>query len=1468
MKRAKQILLMLLIVALPVSQAWAERAMWVWSMADDIVLDSPSGSRAVFFDFCANPHGDSSKAITTIYLSGAAPGKDLVKDYQTELRAFMADAHSRGLKIECLEGYKYWATPEYRSDGQVRCQEIIDYNVACSSDSQRFDGIHYDVEPYLLRYSNGDPYDWDSDNATVWAEYLALLDSCQGKVNTYNASHTDIVFGGAIPWWYDVDQKPGTPNEIQSRIDYVALMDYRETGVNLVDGAAGEVDNGNTLGKKVVIGVETAQAVPPDPETISFYEEGNDYMEQQLAYTETAFSGQASFNGFAIHYYEDIDANETAYRGLWTNSFPGYHPIVNVLFPNGDESIDFASGTSYDITWKTSDRDTQDSNLSIDIFYTSDGGANWTSIVSGTANDGTHTWNTTGVPTGDRYRVKVVATDPQSLGGHDSSDFNFGFSNTCTVVPDWADPQNTGINGIKPVLVPNGDDLHMVWYWPGWGGQPKGVYYRKSTDKGSSWGSTFTLAENASTQPRKPALAVKDDRLAAVWVEGAGPNGAQKVKARISTDSGDTWGAADEIQGSYSTFKWADFPDVTIDQNNKIHAVWAARMINSPNHWVIHYASKLPGSSWDTRLDVDATAYYITTPAITSDANGVHIVWSEFNWSSGWHRYIKYRKSALGGSWGAPGIIEDNVVTDDTWTKYFPDITSDNNNKLHAVWQTAGGDPRTSSTYENDTDPLTDTAANEPPELEGILDRGVSVGQELEIQLEASDYEGDNIVYAAHLGGDVSHEDVLSSLDILTLINFINGHPSETITKGHADWDPEYDVSNDAAISSLDILTLINWINAAAPGVPEKPTGTHIDGNGKFTWTPTVAQVGTHFFTFVASDANNPDAKDALTVMVTVGDPYVPSIPSDVRYSSSTDSGNSWSAPVNIGKGYTPKIASEGQELRAIYYTPMYPNEKGDIRYRRTTDGGASWVTEGIITDDARMPYYNTDADPLVGVPSLESGSMVAAWRGYSNDRIMFSHKGALSAPKMPFSDQVLGDTTTLSLSWQKPEGYLPHSYKVYRSVNDGAFSVLQETVYDTDYVDTGLSGSNYYKYKVSATNGVESLSSNVSNAAYPGVDLLVDYAEGFEGITYTKFGASTLTHSVSTSVKYEGNQSHKLDYTYSGSGWGAVLQGMFPTTFDLSSYETISLWVNGGSAGGEGIAIQFVEAGRPEGDEVWSTSSPVIPGSGWRQYEFYLTDLNRVSAEGNNNFDRTSVGGFQLLFSDSVSNGTYYVDKIELRRSQPTIEVTPSSVNFGTITGSASNHRFQTTAVNVTHGGFDTPWTVRAWTNNSPGNGGEPWKAGLRGQTVNTLYIPLKTWCVNFGPKNTSPPPGPDEENNYFWKGYDFNDDGDKEDGITSGSYQEAIYGFDINGDGDTSDTILASTTEPLSEEPVWLRIPEKDEMDANNRYSWRRYAWNDGMGYDAGLGGSFDIYFAIDTQGTKPQVYSTVVTVEYINE
>ena len=513
----------------------------------------------------------------------------------------------------------------------------------------------------------------------------------------------------------------------------------------------------------------------------------------------------------------------------------------------------------------------------------------------------------------------------------------------------------------------------------------------------------------------------------------------------------------------------------------------------------------------------------------------------------------------------------------------------------------------------------------------------------------------------------------------------------------------------------------------------------------------------------------------------------------------------------------------------------------------------------------------------MVGFPSLAPGSMVAAWRSFSGQpvepSIMFSYKGVFNVPTDIFADLVYGDLDAIEVSWKKPQGYAPNAYSVYRSEEDQAYTQVSSQVYDVKYIDDGLNGASYYKYKVKAIEGAEESDfSSVSNALYPGEDFMVDYMEGFEGITYNeKIGTSNLTWGYDTVNQQQGLQSLELVYTYAGSGWGAVMPASFPTVIDLSGYDTVSVWVNSGVAGNAGVAIQFFETGRPEGNETWSSSSPIISNAGWQKYQFSLSDFGRTTEEKNNHFDRESIGGYQLFFSDATANGTYWVDKIELHRPQPLLDVTPSSIDFGgTIAGSPSNHRFQTAAINIKYGGFGTPWTIRVWTNNSEDGEPEPEKSGMRGKPPGdtNLYIPLKIWCSNYGPGSYSPPPGPDEENNYFWGGYDFNNDGDKDDSITSGSFAETSYGFDINGDGVLDDTIYPSTAQPLTEEPSWLRVPEKDEMDPNNVYTWRRLCWNDGMGYDAGLGWDFDIYLAIDTAGTKPQDYGTILTIEYLNQ
>ena len=207
----------------------------------------------------------------------------------------------------------------------------------------------------------------------------------------------------------------------------------------------------------------------------------------------------------------------------------------------------------------------------------------------------------------------------------------------------------------------------------------------------------------------------------------------------------------------------------------------------------------------------------------------------------------------------------------------------------------------------------------------------------------------------------------------------------------------------------------------------------------------------------------------------------------------------------------------------------------------------------------------------------------------------------------------------------------------------------------------------------------------------------------------------------------------------------------------------------------------------------------------------------------------------------------------------ESSISVDTNTVNFGTVTGSADNHRFVAGPVKVKYFAGTFPWTVRVYTAN-PGN-----INGLIGITDPNSNIPLKVWCDNYGPRLNILGHAPDEENNYFWSGYDFNGDGDRADMITNGSISEIALGFDVNGDGDKLDTGLGTASAPVSEEPVWLRIPDIAEMIAGQPYTWRRLTYAGAVLEYTG----FPVFFAIDVAGVLPQDYRTItLTFQIINE
>ncbi|MGD8780816.1 MAG: T9SS type A sorting domain-containing protein [Ignavibacteria bacterium] len=319
--------------------AQKERSMWIWNNQNQSnnIINDISSYRQELFDFCKAPHGNADHRITVLFLGC----RQAVYDNSENLRDFLSVASDSGLTIEYLDGDPSWATYNQES-GFDRIQKVIEFNSNSLTEKEKIKGVHFDVEPYLLKQSSGyqPPY-WDIDKMTVWESYVNYMDSCQALIDNANS---DLYFGIAIPRWYDSQNHVGVDElkRLQEKVDYVAIMDYNEKSSVIIRDAENEINNAEELSKKVWIGVETKEV---SPETVSFYEEGVAYMESQLDNVYEVYGSNPVFSGFAIHsykYYKDlanvpvsVKKNETAISTdfVLNQNYPNpFNPSTNIRF--------------------------------------------------------------------------------------------------------------------------------------------------------------------------------------------------------------------------------------------------------------------------------------------------------------------------------------------------------------------------------------------------------------------------------------------------------------------------------------------------------------------------------------------------------------------------------------------------------------------------------------------------------------------------------------------------------------------------------------------------------------------------------------------------------------------------------------------------------------------------------------------------------------------------------------------------------------------------------------------------------------------------------------------------------------------------------------------------------------------------------------------------------------------------------
>ncbi len=485
-----------------------ERAMWVWSMAAKIVINANENDRADFYSFAAAPHGNAANAITTVFMT---IGLELLENHPDRVREFIADSHSRGLRIEYLDGDPLWALTEidsvtempYNNPATTILNKVIAYNNGCANDEERFDGIQFDVEPYLMDRDEGHPYSWDGDQSSIWDQYIASLHYWQNLVNVHNNNATpadNLRFGVVIPFWWDSDNAKVLPQvshkAVQDIVDYIAILAYDHrydvaTGLipNVLDFVRHELeyaedpDNNDstpdTKANSVYVGLEAIEVnwKERSSETFSryFFTHSISFFAQTNAAMETIVdaiindyengsvpaNNFASFAGTAHHYYEDIANGETAYRSLRTSptqNTSNHAPYCLLINPSGGEIF---SGTEI-ISYRVYDPDGD--ALAIRISVSSDGGATWQPLPDPDANnnamsdnDGSYAWdlsNLTNHTPLNTCRIKLEACETGSGGltGFDVSDYNFTIAATKTdTVPPGAGGASLSVVGTYPL---------------------------------------------------------------------------------------------------------------------------------------------------------------------------------------------------------------------------------------------------------------------------------------------------------------------------------------------------------------------------------------------------------------------------------------------------------------------------------------------------------------------------------------------------------------------------------------------------------------------------------------------------------------------------------------------------------------------------------------------------------------------------------------------------------------------------------------------------------------------------------------------------------------------------------------------------------------------------------------------------------------------------------------------------------
>lgn len=280
-------------------------AMWVWNAKE---LLSEDGGSDRFFTFCAKTGVNRIFLALELETFPAPSGSRFELKQPDDYRKFLERAHQEGLQVEGLAGTPEWAVEENHPAAVAAVNAVLSFNRS-SPRGERFDGIHFDVEPYILAgYADAE------DASDLLQSFLRMISLCARQVHTqpglqftcdvpayfYPAAGPD-----SQPFVVEFNGRRKTVGEhLTDLLDSVTLMDYR----NEADGAGGAIAAAlpalryaASRGKTILVGLETSS----EPESTIYFTCGIPREEFRERLKASDLGSQLTADGYRLVSFSD-----------------------------------------------------------------------------------------------------------------------------------------------------------------------------------------------------------------------------------------------------------------------------------------------------------------------------------------------------------------------------------------------------------------------------------------------------------------------------------------------------------------------------------------------------------------------------------------------------------------------------------------------------------------------------------------------------------------------------------------------------------------------------------------------------------------------------------------------------------------------------------------------------------------------------------------------------------------------------------------------------------------------------------------------------------------------------------------------------------------------------------------------------------------------------------------------------------